>query len=143
MTIQDMEDFSNTIINHTDFIVEGCLSLLDTVPSTVHTVCDLLLAVAKDNVNFYDLIIDIVLDQLVKSAENVIEDLRAAGTTTDPVELKRKIKLFNESHQVKKLTTRMHLYLLMFQVCLTIMVNKEDAAWLNLSYLFFDKGYCQ
>ena len=45
----DIQSFSNEINSFTENILQGCLNLMDEIPTTAHGICDLIMAITRRN----------------------------------------------------------------------------------------------
>ena len=111
ITINDLEQFKNIINQYTNEMLDKSLQLLDKVPSTVHTVCDLLIAVSlRNGPKWRNCTLQEIVNQIQFSINRIITKL---DQTKD---VKESLEILSESESSSQLAVRLHLYLLMFQV---------------------------
>ena len=148
ITVAVLDQFSETIDTFTNEILEGCLQLLDVVPSTVHTVCDLLIGVCQRNgTTWKEDTLCAIVDQIQEYASRICDMLIASSSENvdqaqKKTSAKDSLKLICESKQAKQLAARLHLYLLMFQVIshssmsLITLINSMNSFYLRICELF-------
>ena len=90
----------------------GSLELLDAVPSAVHTVCDLHLAMASKNGEAWrNETLGELTNQIMQTAQVICDKISNSNETEQSL-----MKFLCDSKEAQQLSTRLHLFLLMSQV---------------------------
>lgn len=133
LTLQDLQEFSNVIGECMKDIFYGSLDLLDAVPSTVHTVCDLLLAMAKRNGETWrNESLRELTEQIMKNAQYINDKIVSSNETEQSL-----MQFLCESKEARQLSARLHLFLLMSQVRNSYVIFKNVQKKLCLFYSTF------
>lgn len=114
LTTEDFTTFQNLVSEKMKDIFLGSLELLDIVPSAIHTLCDLHLAMAnKNGETWRNETLGELANQIMRNAQVICDKIVSSNETEQSL-----MKYLCESKEAKQLSTRLHLFLLMSQVCL-------------------------
>lgn len=112
LTVEDLQAFSGMMGECMKDIFYGSLELLDAVPSTVHTVCDLHLAMAKRNGETWrNDSLRKLTEQIMQNAQIICDKIVSSNETEQSL-----MKFLCDSKEARQLSARLHLFLLMSQV---------------------------
>jgi len=99
----------------TNSLLSGCLRLLDTLPQTVHRVCDILLAVSQRNGEQW---VKKMLQQLIDEIFNCVNKLLECSkplTSSDRKSLTEWAAQMSQIPEAAKAASRIHLFSLLFE----------------------------
>ena len=99
----------------TNSLLSGCLKLLDTLPQTVHRVCDILLAVSQRNgEEWTKKILQELIDQIFECVNKLL-DCSKPLTSSDRKSLIEWAAQMSQIPEASKAASRIHLFSLLFE----------------------------
>lgn len=99
----------------TNSLLSGCLKLLDTLPQTVHRVCDILLAVSQRNgEDWTKKILQELIDQIFECVNKLL-DCSKPLTSSDRKSLIEWAAQISQIPEASKAASRIHLFSLLFE----------------------------
>ncbi|XP_066927721.1 E3 ubiquitin-protein ligase HUWE1-like isoform X2 [Clytia hemisphaerica] len=111
LTVDDLTNFQSLVVENMKGIFFGSLELLDAVPSAVHTVCDLHLAMAsKNGEEWRRETLGELTEQIMRNSQVICDKILSSNETEQSL-----MKFLCESKESQQLATRLHLFLLMSQ----------------------------
>ena len=99
----------------TNSLLSGCLKLLDTLPQTVHRVCDILLAVSQRNGEQWTKKMLLQLIDEIFSCVNKLLDCSKPLTSSDRKSLTEWAAQMSQIPEAAKAASRIHLFSLLFE----------------------------
>ncbi|KAK4337307.1 hypothetical protein RND71_043593 [Anisodus tanguticus] len=114
--IEDCEPLSTELMNSlTNNLLSGCLKLLDTLPQTVHRVCDILLAVSLRNGDQWTKKMLLQLIDEIFVCINKLLECSKPLTASDRKTLPDWATQMNQIPEASKAASRIHLFSLLFE----------------------------